>query len=484
MGGGIMVPDPVKQSSLVLLFLGIVATVGCAPGGGGGAGNVNQNGAGNANANGNLNVNGNDNSAPIDNDNIVSGFVEVPDPLSGDNPTYKLIPASVPAPGESVTDSRFGTVQTRVVQTESLRHEYSRFDPFNRDQSLVVLTYFPDGEWRVYRTQTIPYDRSENLVTTLDLEDPRWDPNDADLIWGLREFRIVTVNVQTNQTTTVKDFAQDSTISPILAANPDLYRITMMNEGESSTDKRFWAFMLQGTSEDYRPRHIFTWDRQQDQVSGVYQLSAAESEIDWVGMSPLGNWVLIGGDSTNGGNLGPGLLMANRELTQFHQLAPSTAHSDVGLDSDGNEVIVMQNTQTDHIDLIPLEVGAAPVPLVILFYDSESPIGFHGGIHISCNVPGYCVVSTEVEAGVPEQNWLDRTITLVRLDRSAPRVFYLAKVYGSTGAYWEETQATISNDGAKVVWATNWSQNVGQERVWVVQLDMPTGWMNALNGQP
>ena len=40
---------------------------------------------------------GNDNGGPADNDNTVTGLVEVPDPLSGDNPTYTLAAVSTPA---------------------------------------------------------------------------------------------------------------------------------------------------------------------------------------------------------------------------------------------------------------------------------------------------------------------------------------------------------------------------------------------------
>ncbi len=421
-------------------------------------------------------------------------FVEVPEPLSGDNPRYPLIPRDVPAPGESFYDLRFGTILTRVVQTQGLRHEYSRFDPFNVDGSMIVLIFPPTGEWRVYRTQTMPYDQSGNLVTSLPdvAEDPRWDRNNPDLIWGLggvwgeAVFRIITVNVRTEQTTVIKDFESDSTIGPIIENEPDLYRITMRGEGESSLDKRFWAFLLEGTSEDYRARYIFTWDRQQDEVLGVYSIAPDEAEIDWVGMSPKGNWVLIGGSSYNGGNL-TGLTMADKELTQFHRLTHSTAHSDVGLDTEGNEVIVMQGTQADYIELIPIDLNTQPMvddgsydgtnrtPLIRLFYVDGSPIGFNCGVHISCNFEGYCVISTYIEPGVEEQNWLDRTITLVRLDRTDPDVFYLAKVYGTTATYWEGTQATITNDGSKVVWASNWNQNVGEypAQVFLMQLDMP-----------
>jgi hypothetical protein len=412
----------------------------------------------------------------------VTTFIEVPDPLSGDNPTYPLGTRGAPAVGVSFTDPHFGTTLTRVTTTDSYnsRHEYSRFDPFNNNQSMIVLSRTA-GDWAVYSTQTMPYNQSSNLVRIIDLEDPRWDPNDSNLVWGLKDFSIIRINVQTGTETTIKDFSNDSSIGPIITANSDLYRITMQNEGESSLDKRYWALFLQGdNSVDYRVRYLFTWDRQQNQILGTYTIPTPEADIvDWVGMSPLGNWVLIGCDPATAGNLNfDGLTMANKELTQFHKLAHSTAHSDVGLDSQGNEVIVMQNSQTDHIDLIPIDTTAQPVPLIRLFYSSGSPIGLNSGVHISCNTSGYCVISTEISLGLAEQNWFDRTITLVKLDRSNPRVFYLAKVYGTTGAYWEETHGTISNDGSKVVWATNWNQNVGQEQVFLMQLDMPakTNW--------
>ncbi|MFH1417655.1 MAG: hypothetical protein ABII12_05130 [Planctomycetota bacterium] len=131
-------------------------------------------------------------------------FIEVPDPLSGDNPTYPLAPAEVPAPAQSLTDVQFGTTMTRVGQTEKLRHEYSRHDPFNCDKTLILLQYFPDGDWRVYRTATVPYDQASNLVRTLDLAEPRWDPDETNMIWGFQGFRIVRVNVQTEQVDVIK----------------------------------------------------------------------------------------------------------------------------------------------------------------------------------------------------------------------------------------------------------------------------------------
>jgi hypothetical protein len=367
-----------------VLALGLVG--GCPPQ----EGSQNSNGDSNAAAGSNTGAN----TPPIG-----GMFVQVPDPLSGDNPTYKLSAQNVPAPGAAVVDVPFGTTQTRVAQTPGLRHEYSRHDPFNRDQSLILLLHVSDGEQRIYRTQSLPYDQADNLVRTANLEEPRWDPNDVNLLWGTQGFRILTLNVQTGDTATIKDFAQDATIGPIVAANPDLYRITMRDEGETSSDKRYWAFILQGSRDDYRPRYIFCWDRQTDQVLGLYTVSASQADIDWVGMSPLGTSVLIGGSHANTGDLA-GLVMANCQLTTFHRLDFATAHADVGLDSQGNEVIVMQNVRTDYVDLIPLSADTKPileaggsyagtnrVPLIRLYYVSDSPIACHSGVHISYETP-------------------------------------------------------------------------------------------------
>ena len=417
-------------------------------------------------------------------------LLKVPDALDGENPTRRLVAQEVPEAGKPFRDGCFGTRLTRVTRQPGIRHEYARYDPFNKDGSLVVLVEFSQYDIRVYRTDSIPYDAKANLVCKLDLEQPRWDPSSADVIWGFREFQIRTVNVRTGKTTVVKDFSKDPTVGPLLKAEPDLYRITTKNQGESSMDMRYWALLLQGSKYDYALRHIVTWDRRKDRVLGVCQIREEERNVDCVGMSPLGNWVWIGGDWNNGGRMA-GLTMANKELTQFHHLDYATGHSDVGLDADGREVVVMQNCRTDYIDMIPLDPKTKPVtemehykssnrtPLVRLFYADDSPLGCHCGVHVCCNMPGWCVISPHLEPDVKEQNWLDRSIILVRLKQGKPEAYYLAKIHNTTGAYWEETHAVMSNDGSKVLWASNWGQNVGQDRPFLIQLDMPRNWHTA-----
>lgn len=426
-------------------------------------------------------------------------FIQVPNPLSPANPTYPLIPRATPAPGESWIDSRFSTAQTRITQSPNLVQEYSRIDPFNRHQSLIILTDIVSGDWRVYRTSAAPYDQPGNLVRTItNLGELRWDPNDPNLLWGFRDFSIIKLNVETGAETLVKDFAVDAAITPILLANPLIYRITSMDEGESSRDKRYWALALQNGDDPAHPewsyvyKYLITWDRLQNTVLGTYQLSLAQGQnLDWVGMSTLGNWVLIGGESEGGVPPNWGLMMASKDFSVLHQLHQNTGHADVGLDTKGQEVIVMQNAQTDYVDLIPLDLKAKPVnspadynnnvikPLVLLYYNFGSPIGLNSGVHISCNYPGYAVISTHIAPALPEQNWLDRCLILARLDRNRPRAVYLAKLYNTTQQYWEETHASISNDGTRIVWVDNWGNSFPEPQpvqLTLTQLVMPPNW--------
>ncbi|MCX8037621.1 MAG: hypothetical protein N3D11_11370 [Candidatus Sumerlaeia bacterium] len=425
-----------------------------------------------------------------------TGFVfrPVPNPLSPANTTYPIVAMAQPAVGVQFWDDHFGTIKTRVTQTDGInsRHEYSRFDPFNCDHSMIQLLS-SDGGFKIYRTTTMPYNKASQLVRTItEIEEPRWDRENPRLMWGLQEFSIVTLDVVSGVRTVVKDFTRDPVTSPVIAANP-VYHITTREEGEPSIDRRYWAFMLQGDERaNYEPLYIFCWDRRNNTVVGIYPVAPNDRAIDWVGMSASGAYVLIGGDSYNTGTL-TGLVMANRQLTQFHRIGFATGHSDIGVDSDGRDVVVMQNDRTDYIDMIPVDWSTKPilepggsyagtglVRLVQLYYDSTSSRGFQCGVHISCNFPGWAVISTHIAPGVKEQNWLDRCIVLAELNRTRPRVYYLAKVHNTSQeeprAYWEETHATITNDGRKVVWASNWGLNVGQEQMSLIQLTMPDYW--------
>jgi hypothetical protein len=101
-------------------------------------------------------------------------FIEVPDPLADDNPSYLLWSMDEPAVGQSFTDHHFHTIIKRVSDRSTIRHEYSRYDPYNCDQSLIVLQDTDQGDYMVYRTDADNYVQGNTLVRTLPYcEDPR-----------------------------------------------------------------------------------------------------------------------------------------------------------------------------------------------------------------------------------------------------------------------------------------------------------------------
>jgi hypothetical protein len=429
-------------------------------------------------------------------------FKEVPNPLSGDNPRFPMPAAPVPNPGTSFFDPHFRVILARAVQGNPMRHEYSRHDPFNVDQSMIVL-HTGQEDWRVYQTKPMPYDQDDNVVIPdLAMQEPRWDPKDPNLLWCLdgENFSIVLVKVATNERTVIKDFRNDPTLGPIIMAdpNPGLWRITTGGELETSQDKRYWGLAIQGGENyGYQVKYLVTWDRVQDQILGLYPVPAmVVSPILDVGISPLGTWVIIQDEIAN-------LIIADKALINFYTIGESIGHGDVALDTQGREVYVAQNANTDYVDLIPLAptttpvtsfgdyTGSGVIPLLRLYYDDNSLIGFKSGIHISCNYRGYALISPYLSQGEPEQNWLDQTLTLVRLDRNRPRAFYLAKIHNLMGMFpdgknfWEETHGSISRDGAKIVWSDNWGTPgpaIDDPRGFLMQLDMPKNWQRLITG--
>jgi len=203
----------------------------------------------------------------------------------------------------------------------------------------------------------------------------------------------------------------------------------------------------------------------------------------------------VGGMAENGGRL-KGMTVADRSLTRFQRIDYTTAHSDAGLDAQGREVLVMQNSRTDFVDLIPLSwetrpildaggsyAGSGHVPLLRLYYAGDSPMGLNSGIHVSCNAPGYCLISTNIAGNTPEQNWLDRSNVLIRLDPVNPRIFMLSKIFNTTEAYFEETHGAMTRDGSRIVWAVNWNRDIGGEKMCLLQLDMPANWKHLTGGE-
>ena len=143
-------------------------------------------------------------------------FVEVPQPLESKNPGCVEPALPLPEAGIPFRDPCYSTRLTRVTEFDGIRgrHEYSRFDPFNCDRTFILLLR-ETGDYAVYKTSAPPYNQAVNFVFQTDSsEDPRWDNDNPDLLWGLSGFRIIRDDVLSGERTVVKDFAADPHIAP------------------------------------------------------------------------------------------------------------------------------------------------------------------------------------------------------------------------------------------------------------------------------
>ena len=76
------------------------------------------------------------------------------------------------------------------------------------------------------------------------------------MIWGLRDFRILTFDVSSGKTTVVKDFARDPVIGPLIKSEADLYRVTTKDEGESSLDPTILGLGVAGIARKTTPGSV------------------------------------------------------------------------------------------------------------------------------------------------------------------------------------------------------------------------------------
>ena len=82
----------------------------------------------------------------------------------------------------------------------------------------------------VYSTTSLPYNQTGNFIRNItELEEPRWDPVNPNILWGQYEFLIETLNVVTGEVTVIKDFSQDLVVGPLISSE-SVYRITMRDE--------------------------------------------------------------------------------------------------------------------------------------------------------------------------------------------------------------------------------------------------------------
>lgn len=380
-------------------------------------------------------------------------------------------------------DPSFGTCLVRVTDRDAdlaagdrspgLKNEYSRVQSFNADGRYILVRSI-EAEWYLYDAFSLqPLGRLPLVV------EPRWDAQDPSLIYHTDGTRLMAYDVDTEQETLVRDFANEFQWHSLAA-------VWTAHEGRPSQDTRYWALMAE--DDDWLPVAFLTYDRFTDKVvvRDMRGVPGIEEDVDHVTMSPLGTYFLASFDRVcenegSGDDDNPcGLMVYNRDLTAGRSLLRVVGHYDTALDRQGREVIVYQDIDTDQISILDLE-GGGITPLWPIDF-SHTPIGLHFS-GLAHDRPGWALVST-YSGGYPDAfTWMDDQVFAVELG-SGGRVVRLAHTHSQVDPdqehdYWAEPHASVNGDFSRVLFTSNWGRS-GTEEVEMYMIELPADWTDTM----
>ena len=378
---------------------------------------------------------------------------------------------------------------------------YSRWPIINSSQEYLYLQRTVGGEDAMLYSAT-DYSLIKIFPTTVtwdgtpgvsfsghEAKEFRWDytGDRPDTMYSVQGSSFVEYNVLLDTVTTIRCFSSHVT-SPTAKIHNDV-------EGDSSADSRYWAFMLKGPYDgEFNPLWaLVTYDKLTDTVLGTMDHAAyvaaggTESTLptpNMVEISPLGTKVIYHLGASGGGRPGDadgyfdGAWAWDLDFTNPIKVSVSETHSGWGFDSEGAELFVSQNNQTDWLEARYIVDGSS---FNIL---NHGDLGWGNGMHFArmpSTTPGWSLIST-YKSG-ENDDWGDNQLFMLELvaTGSGPRVWRLAHTYNNFDEYYAEAFAPMSQHGDKVWWGAKWP---GTDSIETYEITLPDGWVEELGGAP
>lgn len=370
-----------------------------------------------------------------------------------------------PAKGVRYADPVYGTCVVRATDHASeppvnfARTDYSRRQAFNADGSRMLI-YSGDGGWHLYSADTLAH-LGELPGLGGDAE-AQWHPSDPALLYyvptngGLVLRRL---DVVSGQQTTVADFSGR-------LPWPGAAHVWTKSEGSPSADGRYWGFMVDDAA--FASVALFTYDLQTDTIIATYATNG--DRPDHVSMSASGLYFVVSWDAPRGTRV------FNRDFSGEFLLLPSSEHSDLALDANGDDVYVSIDYGSNGGDVFMTNLRTRVRTDLFPTYLS----GTATAIHFSGKAfarPGWVLVSTYdpfIPAGQGPQ-WLHEKLFVLELAPN-PRRLQLAHHRSTNIDYWAEPHATASRDFSRVLYNSNWNASAANtDDVDAYLIELPAG---------
>lgn len=307
------------------------------------------------------------------------------------------------------SNEAFGVVNGRA------RHEYSKRQPWNSDESLLDIG-----------GKVIDAFSHQILLDYIPLSTERgWSNVNPKIIYGLysNTYRnsLSSFNVESGQLTELMVFSG--------------YEQCTMGEGEGNvTDDDKYVVIICNVLNSAQ-KTIFSVDLSRGLVIGKM---LAQSNVNWAGFSPSGDYIVVENGIYPDPN--PSLIVYDKSFG-FQRYLGTPSHGDFGYDDQGNEVYAMiryrKISYTRLSDGAFFELGVS---------DENSPIG-HG--HLSCRNslrPGWCYFSSL------EGSWMGSVL----LSQEERKIEHWGYHRSNTYFYQSSPKAVPSRTGDQLLFTSNW----------------------------
>jgi hypothetical protein len=343
-----------------------------------------------------------------------------------------------------VIDSTSNTTVTRIADQTAfnsnlseLRHNYAKNQPWNADESYLLLNFkYPAAllDGRTYKFL-------------------RWVRQPSDGVWSnLNPALMYGLIGQTNQFVKL-DLSKGDKYT-ILHKFREYDQVDFgLGEGNLSNNDRYAA--LTGTKAG--KLDILVYDLISDRVvsrktqpSGTSAGYGSGKTINNITISPSGKYLIVQYNKPGKG-ANRGIHLLDRSLKFVRQLSQvGGSHYDSCTSATGAEIIVVQDDLTSAIVSVNYATGKKQTLLPAARSNYN--------IHISCrnlNRPGWVYISEF--AGIPDPNWKApaRTFAL-KLDGSSSIEQFALTNHSLNQAYERQPHSVPNRDGTKVIFASDW----------------------------
>lgn len=390
-----------------------------------------------------------------------------------------------PEKGTTYTDPAYKTCVVRVAdhEKESLntlsRNLYSRIQPFNADDSLILVNAMKD--FHLYDVKTAEHIRKLSLGGSG--VEPQWHPTDPDLLYVLPNqggMTISTVNVMTDAHNIVADFRKVKSIKGYTGATSiqqvwsNAARVWTHWEGSPSKDARYWAFLVETSNGS--PLGMISYDLHENVITGVFDYARDGGGVgapDHISMSPSGDYIVpswsddtCSSRSALGTRNRPcGLMSYSRDFSSAVGLAMRSPHSDIGIDTQGRDVIVASDYDTGWVEM--WDLGTGKNTRLFEIYENGNSTAMHISAK-SYDKPGWVLVSTYMQK--TSGGWYADKLFAVEM-KASPRILNIAHSYNIVETYFSETHAAVNRDFTRISFNSNWNTaNMNNLDVYMVVL--------------